>query len=266
LVFHLAAETHVDTSLTNPFSHFNNNTKATLNLLILLNLALIKKVLTNKFKFIHIGTDEIYGDVNFNSKKMFDENQKFDPSNPYSASKAAAVLMVRTWFKNFNFPCIITNCVNNFGQFQFVEKFIPRSILLGINKKNIEVYGKGKNIRTWISVKDHVSALIFLSRYGKLGETYNISNNFKLNNLQIAKRIKHILKSKNINAKIKFIKDRIGHDKHYSISFNKLKKLGWKPEFNFDNELHNTVNWYVNQNHLKYFRNINTHLKRKGRN
>ena len=148
VVFHLAAETHVDVSINNPGIHYDNNTKATLNLLIVLQSALQKGILHKKFKFIHIGTDEIYGDIDFNSKKSFNENQPLNPNNPYSASKAAAVMMVKTWHKNFNFPCIITNSVNNFGTFQFIEKFIPRSIVLGVNNKNIEVYGRGQNIRS----------------------------------------------------------------------------------------------------------------------
>ena len=139
LVLHLAAETHVDVSLTNPLSYYDNNIKTTLNLLSILNFALNKKLLSRNFKFVHIGTDEIYGDVCFNSKKTFDENQPLNPNNPYSASKAAGVLIVKTWHKNFNFPCIISNSVNNFGPFQFVEKFIPRSILLSSNNKNIEI-------------------------------------------------------------------------------------------------------------------------------
>ena len=135
LVFHLAADTHVDVSLTKPLSHYNNNTKTTLHLLSILQLALKQKILKKNFKFIHVGTDEIYGDVSFRSKKVFDEHQPLDPNNPYAASKAAAVLMVKTWYKNFNFPCIIANSVNNYGTYQFIEKFIPRSIMLAIQQK-----------------------------------------------------------------------------------------------------------------------------------
>jgi dTDP-glucose 4,6-dehydratase len=187
-----------------------------------------------------------------------------NPNNPYSASKAAAVLMIKTWYKNFNFPCIISNSVNNFGPFQFIEKFIPRSILLSCNNKNLEVYGKGKNIRTWISVHDHVEALIYLSKYGKIGETYNISSKFKLTNLDIAKKIRTILKEKNIYTKIKLVTDRLGHDRQYSINCNKLFKLGWKPKYQFYEKLNKTINWYLNNKNLKFFKNINKHLSRKG--
>ena len=264
LVFHLAAETHVDVSLTNPLSYYDNNIKTTLNLLSILNFALNKKLLSRNFKFVHIGTDEIYGDVCFNSKKTFDENQPLNPNNPYSASKAAGVLIVKTWHKNFNFPCIISNSVNNFGPFQFVEKFIPRSILLSSNNKNIEIYGNGKNIRSWISVHDHIEALIYLSKYGKIGETYNVSSEFKLTNLDITKKIKTILKDKNIYAKIKFVTDRLGHDRKYSINANKLFKLGWRLKYTFQEKLNETINWYLKSKNLKLFKNINQHLLRKG--
>lgn len=264
LIFHLAAETHVDISLTDPFSYYDNNVKTTLNLLSIVNLALNKKILKKNFKFIHIGTDEIYGDISFNSKKTFKENQPLDPNNPYSASKAAAALMVTTWHKNFNFPCIITNSVNNYGTFQFVEKFIPRSIILASQQKYIEVYGKGKNIRTWISVKDHVRALIFLAKQGHIGETYNISSGYRLQNIEIAKKIIKILKNKKIKARVKLVEDRLGHDRQYSINSNKLRSLGWRPIYNFDEELEKMIDWYRDANNLKIFKNIEKHLLRKG--
>ena len=263
-VFHLASETHVDTSLTNSLSHYDNNVKATLNLLIIINLALKKKLLSKKFRFIHIGTDEIYGDLDFFSKKKLNEKNNLNPNNPYSASKAAAVMMVKTWYKNFDFPCIITNSVNNYGPFQFVEKLIPRSILLSLNGQNIEIYGKGQNIRSWISVHDHVDALLFLSRKGLVGETYNISSDFKISNLEIAKRLKKILKENNINVEIKYVADRLGHDRQYSISSKKILKIGWKPRQIFDFEFRKTIDWYLSNENLKYFKNIKKNLLRKG--
>lgn len=264
LVFHLAADTHVDVSLTKPLSHYDNNTKTTLHLLSILQLALQQKILKKNFKFIHVGTDEIYGDVSFRSQKFFNEHQPLNPNNPYAASKAAAVLMVKTWYKNFNFPCIITNCVNNYGTYQFIEKFIPRSIVLAMKQKYIEVYGKGKNIRTWISVKDHVRALIFLAKQGRIGQTYNISSGYKLPNIEIAKKIITILKNKKIKANIKLVEDRLGHDRQYSINANKLRALGWRPIYNFDEELEKMIDWYGDTNNLKIFKNINKHLLRKG--
>ena len=187
-----------------------------------------------------------------------------NPNNPYAASKAATVLMIRAWKKSFNFPGIITNSINNFGPFQFVEKFIPRSIILGLTMGNIEVYGKGQNIRSWIDVSEHVKALILISKKGKVGETYNISSGFKVNNFTIAKKIKAILKKKNILVKIKFINDRPGHDRNYSINFKKLQKLGYNFNFNFDEKLKETVEWYLDPKNLKNFKNLSEHLIRKG--
>ena len=172
--------------------------------------------------------------------------------------------MVTTWHKNFNFPCIITNSVNNYGTFQFVEKFIPRSIILASQQKYIEVYGKGKNIRTWISVKDHVRALIFLAKRGRIGETYNISSGYRLQNIEIAKKIIKILKNKKIKARVKLVEDRLGHDRQYSINSNKLRSLGWRPIYNFDEELEKMIDWYRDANNLKIFKNIEKHLLRKG--
>lgn len=262
IVYHLAAQTHVDTSIHEPFLYYQNNVLSTLNLLTIIQQ--IKHLLTKKFKFIYVGTDEIYGDLAFSSKKTFDENQPLAPNNPYSASKAASVLMVKAWYKNFGLRCIITNSVNNFGIFQYVEKFIPRSILLAEKFGLIEIYGKGKNVRSWISAKEHARALIFLSNNGIIGQSYNIASNYKLKNINLAEKIIKILKIKDINVKIKFVRDRMGHDKKYSINSNKLKKLGWKANVNFDHELKNIVEWYLKKDNLKYFKNVNQNLSRKG--
>lgn len=264
LVFHLAAETHVDRSLLNPISHYDNNTKATLNLLCILEPAFNKKILKKGFKFIYIGTDEVYGDLDFKSRKTFDENQSLEPNNPYAASKAAAAMTVKTWYKNFNFPSIITNSVNNYGKFQYVEKFIPRSILLGMNKKNIEVYGTGQNIRSWISVNDYVKALIFISKKGKIGDTYNISSGQAFKNIDVAKKILQNLKDRKFTTNISFIKDRLGHDRKYELNFNKLINLGWKPSQNFDDEIKKVIEWYADKRNMKLFKKVNENLLRKG--
>lgn len=262
IIYHLAAQTHVDTSIHEPFLYYQNNVLGTLNLLTIIQQT--NHILTKKFKFIYVGTDEIYGDLSFSSKKTFDENQPLAPNNPYSASKAASALMVKAWYKNFGLRCIITNSVNNFGIFQYVEKFIPRSILLAEKFRLIEIYGKGKNVRSWISAKEHARALIFLSNNGIIGQSYNIASNYKLKNINLAKKIIKILKIKDIKVKIKFVRDRIGHDKKYSINSNKLKKLGWKANLNFDHELKNIVEWYLKKDNLKYFKNVNQNLSRKG--
>lgn len=264
IVFHLAAKTHVDDSLYNPTSHYENNVKGSLNLLTIINSEIKKNKLNKNFKFIHVGTDEIYGDLPYGSSKSFKEEQTLSPNNPYSASKASAVLMLKTFIHNYKFPAIITNCVNNFGPYQFVEKFIPRSILTAKEKGVIEVYGSGNNIRSWISVKDHVRALIFLAKHGRIGQTYNISSGYKLQNIEIAKKIITILKNNKNKASIKLVEDRLGHDRKYSINSNKLKTLGWRPIYNFDEELDKVINWYRDVNNLKIFKNIEKHLLRKG--
>ena len=259
-IFHLAADTHVDNSLENPIKFFKNNLLGTINLLTACNELLNKK----KIKFIHAGTDEIYGDLPLKSKSYKNEKSKLIPNNPYSSSKAAGVLAVETWIRNFNFPAIICNSVNNFGPYQFVEKFIPRSIFNSINFSKVEVYGKGENIRSWIYVKDHVNALIQLSKKGKIGETYSISGKNSFNNFELAKKIKSILKKKKIICSIKFVPDRLGHDLKYSLNNIKIRKLGWRPKHNFEKSLKSTIEWYLKKENQNLFKSINKNILRKG--
>jgi dTDP-glucose 4,6-dehydratase len=263
IIFHLAAESHVDLSLKNSINFFNSNLMGTLNLLISAQNYL-SKFKNKKFRFIHVGTDEIYGDLELNSKKNFNENSKILPNNPYSASKACGVIVARTWFKNFKLPVVITNSVNNFGKFQFPEKFIPRSILTSLFMKKIEVYGRGKNIRSWIHVDDHVDALILVAKKGKVGETYNISTNFNISNIKLARLIKDVLKSKKIKTKIYFVKDRLGHDKRYSVDNSKIKKLGWRYNSSILEKFKKTIEWYLEKKNLNYFKNLQKQILRKG--
>jgi dTDP-glucose 4,6-dehydratase len=263
IIFHLAAESHVDLSLKNSINFFDSNLMGTLNLLMSVQNYL-SKFKNKKFKFIHVGTDEIYGDLELNSKKNFNENSKILPNNPYSASKACGVIVARTWFKNFKLPVVITNSVNNFGIFQFPEKFIPRSILTSLFMKKIEVYGRGKNIRSWIHVDDHVDALILVAKKGKVGETYNISTNFNINNIKLARLIKDVLKSKKIKTKIYFVKDRLGHDKRYSVDNSKIRKLGWRYNSSILEKFKKTIEWYLEKKNLNYFKNLQKEILRKG--
>jgi len=263
IIFHLAAESHVDLSLKNSTNFFESNLMGTLNLLMSVKNYL-SKFKNKKFRFVHVGTDEIYGDLELNSKKKFNENSKILPNNPYSASKACGVIVARTWFKNFKLPVIITNSVNNFGIFQFPEKFIPRSILMSVFMKKIEVYGRGKNIRSWIHVDDHVDALILVAKKGKVGETYNISTNFNISNIKLARLIKDILKSKKIKTKILFVKDRMGHDKRYSVDNNKINKLGWRYNSSILENFKKTIEWYLDKKNLNYFNNLQKEILRKG--
>ena len=263
IIFHLAAESHVDLSLKNSINFFDSNLMGTLNLLMSVQNYL-SKFKNKKFRFIHVGTDEIYGDLELISKKNFNENSKILPNNPYSASKACGVIVARTWFKNFKLPVVITNSVNNFGIFQFPEKFIPRSILTSVFMKKIEVYGRGKNIRSWIHVDDHVDALILVAKKGKVGETYNISTNFNISNIKLARLIKDILKSKEIKTKIYFVKDRLGHDKRYSVDNSKIKKLGWRYNSSILEKFKKTIEWYLDKKNLNYFKNLQKEILRKG--
>ena len=261
-IFHLAAETHVDNSIKNYDIFFKTNLNGTLNLLK--SVQNLKKQTNCLKKIIHVGTDEIYGDLPLNSKKQLNEDSQILPNNPYSASKAAGVLAMYAWYKNFNIPIVISNCVNNFGEFQYPEKFIPRAILTSLTNKNIQVYGKGFNVRSWIYVKDHVNALVELMLKGKVGELYNISTNKKLKNIELAFKLKKVLKKLSINTNIVYVKDRLGHDLQYSISSSKIKKLKINIKSNFDINLNNTIEWYMNRNNLNYFSNLKKNIKRKG--
>lgn len=245
IIFNLAAESHVDRSIENPKIFFSSNTIGVFNLLeCLRNYYKVCK----KIKFIHVSTDEVYGDI---KKGQFSsETAPFNPSSPYASTKAASDLLVKSYYKTYNLPVIITNCSNNFGPRQYPEKLIPRLILNIFENKNLPIYGNGKNEREWIFVKDHCKALYKISLYGKFGENYNIGSNIVLKNLTIAKLIlkisKKVLKKK-ILSKIIFVKDRPGHDQRYALNSSKIKK---KLKINIANkisqQLEYTIKWYKN--------------------
>jgi len=249
-VFNLAAESHVDNSISSPKEFINSNIVGTFNLLQISKNYLEKYKIKNKFKFIQISTDEVYGSLKINSKP-FTELNKYLPNSPYSASKASAELLVRAWNKTYDFPSLITNCSNNYGPWQFPEKLIPLVISRAINFKDIPVYGDGQNIRDWIYVNDHAKMLIQVAKYGVLGENYNIGANYEITNLDLIKKICNILnKIKptkiNYNSLIKFVNDRPGHDFRYAINSNKLNKiLKIKNTTNFDKNLKETIIWYL---------------------
>tara|TARA_Y100000389_G_C17459012_1_gene520271 strand:- start:693 stop:1712 length:1020 start_codon:yes stop_codon:yes gene_type:complete len=261
-IFNLAAETHVDRSIENPRDFVFSNIISTFNLLNSLDDHLRKKP---KFKFIHISTDEVYGDkVKGRSK----ENDPLLPSSPYAATKASSDMLIYSYFKTFNFPVIVTNCSNNYGPNQHPEKLIPKLIYNLIHKKDLPIYGNGKNSREWIYVKDHCEALLKIYNKGKIGEFYNIGSNLNFNNLQIAKtlmKIANLKIKKNIKIKIKFIKDRPAHDLRYAINSQKIrKKLKWKDKTKLYRGLEETFDWYLNNQ--KYYLSINKEdiIKRKG--
>ncbi len=243
IIFNLAAETHVDRSIDSPFDFIKSNIFGVFNLLE----SFRKYYLLNKTsKLIHISTDEVYGDV-LNGRS--NENDTYKPSSPYAASKASSDHLVSSYVRTFNIPAIITNCSNNYGPRQHPEKLIPKLIYNILNNKNLPIYGKGLNSREWIFVDDHCEALIQVSKKGKIGNFYNIGSNQNLNNLKITKCLIRIAKSKleiGKNVKIKFVKDRPGHDLRYALNSNKImKNLKWKPKVGILKGLEKTFDWYL---------------------
>ena len=254
VVVHFAAESHVDRSIDGPSEFVQTNIVGTLNLLQECTKWLKSKNEENKknFKFIHVSTDEVYGSLG--SRGKFVETTPYDPSSPYSASKASSDHLARSWHKTYNFPVIITNCSNNYGPYQFPEKLIPLMIINAISGKNLPVYGKGFNVRDWLYVRDHCEAIQAVINKGEIGETYNIGGNNEITNIKIVESICEIL-DKKIPSKtgnpyaeqIKFVTDRPGHDFRYAIDATKIKEeLGWEPKENFNTGINKTISWYLN--------------------
>ena len=245
-IFNLAAETHVDRSIDGPDNFIQTNINGTFNFLEALRH--LKKIGINP-KLIHISTDEVYGDL----KKGFrsDENYKYEPSSPYSASKASADHLVKSYVRTYKLKAVISNCCNNYGPFQFPEKLIPKIISNILTGKELPLYAKGKNSREWIHVEDHCEALFRLYLKGKIGESYNVGSAINLQNIDLVKKILKIFKNMKIKiekkSKIKFIKDRPGHDVNYALNSKKIyKNLNWKPKIKFEDGLRETIRWYLN--------------------
>jgi dTDP-glucose 4,6-dehydratase len=254
IIFNLAAETHVDRSIDGPKKFVDSNILGVFNLLETI------KNYKKKIKLIHISTDEVYGDIKKNYKSK--EEDAYNPSSPYSASKASGDLLIKSYIRTYKIPAIITNCCNNFGPNQYPEKLIPTIIYNIINKKPIPIYGRGENVREWIYVKDHCNALIKISEKGKIGENYNIGSGIILNNIQIAKKIissfKKINQNNNIKSVINLVKDRPGHDLRYCLDTSKIKnKLKWKCKSSFEETINETIIWYINKFKTNYFNNKN---------
>ena len=254
-IFNLAAETHVDRSIDGPAEFIKSNIVGVFNLLEEFR-EFTKK--NKKAKLIHISTDEVYGDV---LKGRSKENDSYKPSSPYAASKASSDHLVYSYVRTFKINAMITNCSNNYGPHQHPEKLIPKLIYNIINNKPLPLYGKGKNSREWIFVDDHCDALFKVFKSGKRGDFYNIGSNINSSNLDIAKLLISIARTKirlSKNVKIKFVKDRPGHDFRYALDSKKiLKKLKWKSKINLKKGLENTFNWYFKN--MKYY----TTLKKK---
>ncbi len=244
-IFNLAAETHVDRSIDGPSTFIQTNILGTFNLLESLRFFQKRNL---KIRLIHISTDEVYGDIK-NSLRS-NENFKYDPSSPYSASKASADHLVKSYIRTYKINAVISNCCNNYGPYQFPEKLIPKMITNIFNNKELPIYAKGKNSREWIHVNDHCEALFTLYLKGKSGESYNVGTSMNLRNVDLVKKIIKICKELDIKigskSKIKFVKDRPGHDFRYALDNKKIfNKLKWKSKTNFEEGLKNTVKWYL---------------------
>jgi dTDP-glucose 4,6-dehydratase len=252
-VIHLAAETHVDRSIANPIEFINTNVLGTFNLLEAAKNYWELLRSPDSFRFLHVSTDEVFGSLNLNSNAKFSESSCYDPRSPYSSSKASSDHLVRSWFHTYDLPVIITNCSNNYGPYQFPEKLIPVIIINALSEKSFPIYGDGKNIRDWLYVDDHANALLMCLEKGAIGRSYNIGSNNELANIDLIKLLCNILDSiKPLNEGkyeklIKFVSDRLGHDKRYAIDSTRIfNELGWKPLINIEDGLRKTVNWYIN--------------------
>ena len=234
LIINFAAESHVDRSIANPKPFIETN--------ILGTYSLLEAVRKYDKSFIHISTDEVYGDAEKNESFM--EKSNLNPSNPYSATKASSDLLVSAYERTYGISSITTRCTNNFGPYQFPEKLVPKTIIRLIKNLKVPLYGDGSQIRSWIYVSDHVSAIESIISKGQFGHVYNITAYEEITNLTIVKKILEILgKSEDM---IEYVDDRPGHDKRYSIDCSKIENnLGWKPKYKFDDALKETVSWYV---------------------
>jgi len=251
-VMHLAAESHVDRSIQGPLEFINTNIIGTFNLLEASRELLqnnIKKI--DEFRFLHVSTDEVFGDL-ADTNNFFTEETKYDPSSPYSASKASSDHLVRAWYRTYEVPILITNCSNNYGPYHFPEKLIPKSIKNALIGKDIPIYGKGQQIRDWLYVEDHAKALYRVLTEGIPGETYNIGANNEKSNIEVINLVCSImdkkipLKEGGYKDLITFVDDRPGHDFRYAIDSSKIKKeLNWAPSESFETGLEKTIEWFI---------------------
>ena len=243
-IFNLAAETHVDRSIDKPDNFIKSNFLGVYNLLE--SISFYEKKNKKKIKLVHVSTDEVYGDV---LKGRSDENFPYNPSSPYSATKAGADHLIKAYIRTYKIFALISNCCNNYGPNQFPEKLIPKLIFNILHNKSLPIYGRGKNSREWIHVQDHCKALLSIFLKGSLGESYNIGSGHNIKNIDLAKKLLKIAKKKSPKigkkVKIKFVKDRPGHDFRYALNNKKiLKKLKWKSKISLDAGLSKTFDWY----------------------
>ena len=252
-VMHLAAETHVDRSIDGPAAFVETNVMGTYNLLAAAHAywAGLTADARAAFRFHHVSTDEVYGELG--PTGLFTETTPYQPSSPYSASKAASDHLVRAWYRTYGLPAIVSNCSNNYGEYQFPEKLIPLMILNALADKPLPVYGTGENVRDWLHVRDHARALCTIVTNGVPGETYNVGGNNEERNIDVVRAICDAVDARAPRATgasrrdlITFVADRPGHDARYAIDGSKIRReLGWRPAFSFEGGLRDTVDWYL---------------------
>ena len=252
-IINFAAESHVDRSIDGPAEFIQTNIVGTSVLLqeSLKYYSTLKGKESERFRFHHVSTDEVFGSLS--ESGFFTEETPYDPSSPYSASKASSDHLVRAWHRTFDLPVLISNCSNNYGPYQFPEKLIPLMILSCLEEKPLPVYGTGENIRDWLYVEDHCDAIYTILQKGTIGETYNVGGNNEIKNIQIVEVICDVLNDihpagsgKSYHELITFVKDRPGHDFRYAIDASKLKKeIGWEPKESFNTGIQKTIEWYL---------------------
>jgi dTDP-glucose 4,6-dehydratase len=249
-ICHFAAESHVDRSIVKPDAFIQTNIVGTFNL-----LEAARSRLGQMIRFHHISTDEVYGSLG--KQGYFTETTPYQPNSPYSASKASSDHLVRVYHKTYGLPVTISNCSNNYGPYQFPEKLIPLMILNGIEGKSLPVYGDGQNVRDWLYVRDHCTAVWKIMKFGTNGETYNIGGNSEMENIKLVEMICDILDDirrlpdgRSRRDLIDFVKDRPGHDLRYAIDYSKLNEaLNWRPEISLETGIHETIDWYLQNRH-----------------
>lgn len=259
-VIHLAAESHVDRSIDNPYAFIETNVVGTYKLLEAANsyFMTLDTPRREAFRFLHVSTDEVYGDLacegaelDLSDRDLFTEATSYAPSSPYAASKAGSDHLARAWYRTYGLPVIVTNCSNNYGPYQFPEKLLPLMILNVLDGKTLPIYGKGDQIRDWLFVEDHARALLEVVTRGRVGETYNIGGHNELQNIEVVRIVCDILQelvpSQNCYRNlIVHVKDRPGHDRRYAIDASKIQReLGWYPSETFATGIRKTVQWYL---------------------
>lgn len=250
-IMHLAAESHVDRSISGPGEFIMTNFVGTYNMLEAARgyWETLNAAEKDDFRFLHVSTDEVYGSLG--AEGLFHETTPYDPSSPYSASKASSDHLAKAWYRTYGLPVLVSNCSNNYGPYHFPEKLIPLVTLNALEGKKLPVYGKGDNVRDWLYVEDHARALSLIANSGQLGETYNVGGRNERTNLQVVESICDILdglvpSDRPRRELIEFVTDRPGHDQRYAIDATRLEtELGWRAEENFDTGLRKTIQWYL---------------------